>query len=186
VNRRPDSESAERRLCVRGRVSARAVARAQRVQLAASVQASGPAHGAPPVGVWRAHILRNADILAGDFGWDLADFGPIRAISEAKSGLALAPRGFGGRNVKMGKAKLGAFFDFFSLFGRIQTPICTFLPPFYPLCMERRLCVRERVSALPIGPAPCVRRPQTAKMAGKNGGDGECRMSNKEPQNGEG
>jgi hypothetical protein len=45
-------------------------------------------------------------------------FGGFWPILEAKSGLALAPRGFEGRNVKMGKAELGAFFDFFSIFGR--------------------------------------------------------------------
>jgi len=40
-------------------------------------------------------------------------FGGFWAVLEAESALALAPRRFRGRNVKMGKAEVGAFFDFF-------------------------------------------------------------------------
>ncbi|MGB2998463.1 MAG: hypothetical protein WBC59_07475, partial [Phycisphaerae bacterium] len=46
------------------------------------------------------------------------EFGGFGADLEAKSGLALALKGFEGRSVKMGKAELSAFFDFFSLFCR--------------------------------------------------------------------
>ena len=65
-------------------------------------------------------------MLAGDF-W--VEFGPIWAVLEGKSGLALAPRGFEVRNVKMGKAESGAFFDFFHFF--VET--CPELPLFDPL-----------------------------------------------------
>jgi len=43
-------------------------------------------------------------------------FGGFWPVLEAKSDLALVPRGFEGRNVKMGKAFSGAFFDFFLSF----------------------------------------------------------------------
>jgi len=75
---------------------------------------SGTLHGAPPVGDWHTHIAHGR-YVGGQF-W--VEFGAIRAILEAESGLALAPRGIEGRNVNMGKALSGAFFDFFSLFGR--------------------------------------------------------------------
>jgi len=57
----------------------------------------------------RRHIAHGR-YVGGRF-W--VEFGPIWADLEAESGLALAPRGFRGRNVKMGKAESGAFFAFF-------------------------------------------------------------------------
>jgi len=89
-------------------------ARAQRLQLAASVQASGTLHGAPPVGDWHTHIAQRR-YVGGRF-W--VEFGGFWPVLEAESGLALAPKGIEGRNVKMGKAEAGGFFDFFSIFGR--------------------------------------------------------------------
>jgi len=128
----------------------------------------------PHPALWSAAGGRSARIhiahgryVGGRFG---VEFGRNRAVLEAESGLALAPGRFEGQNVKMGKAKSGAFFDFFSLFGRNWTRIGAFRPPFYPLYMEWHLCVRGRASALLIGPAPCVRRPRTAKMAEESGG----------------
>jgi len=54
------------------------------------------------------------------------DFGGFWAVLEAESALAPAPRRFVGRNVKMGKAELGAFFDFFRVFCRNLPRIALF------------------------------------------------------------
>jgi len=81
-----------------------------------------PPYGAPPVGVRRTHIAQRR-YVGGRFWVKLGGFG---AVLEAESALALAPRGFEARNVKMGKAESGAFFDFFRVFGRNWTPIGPF------------------------------------------------------------
>jgi len=52
--------------------------------------------------------------------------------------------------------------------------------------MERRLCVRGRVSSLPIGPAPCVRWPRTAKMAVESGGQNGTAFNAEDAENAEG
>ena len=59
-------------------------------------------------------------------------FGGFWPVLEAKSALALAPRGFEGRNVKMGKAFSGAIFDFFEFFGGIGPKLALFAPLFTP------------------------------------------------------
>jgi len=60
------------------------------------------------------------------------EFGGFWPILEAESGLALAPRGFGGRDVKMGKALSGAFFDFFHFLVGIGPELALFDPLFAP------------------------------------------------------
>ena len=67
---------------------------------------------------------------AGGRFW--AGFGGFWAVLEAESALALAPERFGGRNVKMGKALSGAFFDFFRVFGGIGPELALFNPLFVP------------------------------------------------------
>ena len=53
-------------------------------------------------------------------------FGGFRPVSEVESALALVPRGFEGRSVKMGKSESGGFFDFFCVFGRNWSRIGAF------------------------------------------------------------
>ena len=79
------------------------------------------------IALFGAYIVLYGHLTPGGVGGQFwVEFGPIWPILEAESGLALAPGGFEGRNVKIGKAESGAFFDFFSLFGRNLPPIGAF------------------------------------------------------------
>jgi len=99
------------------------------------------------------------------------EFGPIWADLEAESGLALAPRGFRGRNVKMGKAESGAFFAFFEFFVGIGCKLALLDPLFGPVILAPLYASAGVLPPFPLALLHAFVGPRLPKWQWKTRGD---------------